>query len=52
MNNREIEHNLLNLLALFVKEMISRNKTAPKKISSGVDYWYLDNFFEKFICGR
>jgi hypothetical protein len=24
----------------------------PKKISSGVDNWYLDEFFEKFICGR
>jgi hypothetical protein len=24
----------------------------PKKISSGVDNWYLDEFFEEFICGR
>jgi hypothetical protein len=25
----------------------------PKKISSsGVDNWYLDDFFKKFICGR
>jgi hypothetical protein len=24
----------------------------PKKISSGVDNWYLDEFFEEYICGR
>jgi hypothetical protein len=24
----------------------------PKKISSGVDNWYPDEFFEEFICGR
>jgi hypothetical protein len=23
-----------------------------KKNSSGVDNWYLDEFFEEFICGR
>jgi hypothetical protein len=23
-----------------------------KKKSSGVDNWYLDDFFEEFICGR
>jgi hypothetical protein len=28
------------------------NQTAPKTISSGVDNWYLDEFFEEFICGR
>jgi hypothetical protein len=28
-------------------------RSTPKKnISSGVDNWYLDEFFEKFICGR
>jgi hypothetical protein len=26
--------------------------STPKKISSGVDNWYLDEFFEEFICGR
>jgi hypothetical protein len=23
-----------------------------KSISSGVDNWYLNEFFEEFICGR
>jgi hypothetical protein len=25
---------------------------ASKKKKSGVDNWYLDEFFEEFICGR
>jgi hypothetical protein len=30
----------------------SKYKPTPKKISSEVDNWYLDEFFEEFICGR
>jgi hypothetical protein len=28
------------------------NEFTPKKKSSGVDNWYLDEFIEEFICGR
>jgi hypothetical protein len=27
-------------------------KLASKKLSSGVDNWYLDEFLEEFICDR
>jgi hypothetical protein len=33
----------------YVKE---RRAYTPKKKSSGVDNWYLDEFFEEFIYGR
>jgi hypothetical protein len=29
-----------------------RSHIHPKKISSRVDNWYIDEFFEEFICGR
>jgi hypothetical protein len=31
---------------------IIRIESTPKKKSSVVDNWYLDDFFEEFICGR
>jgi hypothetical protein len=29
-----------------------KTKITPTKKTSGVDNWYLDEFFEEFICGR
>jgi hypothetical protein len=41
------------LINVFSSEEFSYSRKAhPKKISSGVDNWYLDEFFEEFICGR
>jgi hypothetical protein len=31
---------------------IFQRNNIQRKISSGVDNWYLDDYFEEFICGR
>jgi hypothetical protein len=36
----------------YILKILNSDIPHPKKISSGVDNWYLDEFFGESICGR